>query len=66
MKGTPLIEALGGSDVSMASTGASFTKDVLGHCGFNVSEQSASPAPSAPEADFSNLVSAKPSTPSMG
>lgn len=65
--GMPLNEFLG-SSVTLASSGQSLCGNVLGMCGFEVSEQSGG-AVSGPGNDIASLAltnTAKPVTPSFG
>ena len=64
--GTPLMEALGGMNLTMASTGTSFCGNVLKACGYDVKEESGM-AKSGPGNDIGGLVLAanKPPAPSV-
>jgi hypothetical protein len=57
--GTPLQDALGGTDVAVASTGVGVCGKVLDACGFNVSQESGLP-PAPKPAPVSDLVMATP------
>jgi hypothetical protein len=54
--GMPLMEALGGSDIALAATGASFCDQVLKACGFDVMKEAGFASPSAPGKDIASLV----------
>ena len=55
--GTPLSEALGGTDITLASSsGSYFTAPVLQATGFDVKQDMQAPLPQAPAAGLSSLV----------